>query len=58
MMYKDLQAGDFIFRFIKENNEWVCKLPDWLMEVAEKEMGRKNEIQQPRGNADSSPLSN
>lgn len=40
MEYKDLQVGDFIFRFIKEGNEWVCKMPDWLMEVAEKEMGR------------------
>ena len=38
--YKDFQVNDFIFRFIKEGNEWVCKMPDWLMKTAELTLGR------------------
>ena len=56
--YKDLETSGFIFRFIKEGNEWVCKMPDWLIEEAVKCLGRKHEVQQPRGDVNSSPLSN
>ena len=26
----------FNFRFVKEGDEWVCKMPDWLLEEAHK----------------------
>ena len=39
--HKDLQVNDFIFRFIKEDNEWVCKMPTWLIESAEKTLKRE-----------------
>jgi len=36
MEYKDISINDrFVFRFIKEDNEWVCKMPTWLIELAE-----------------------
>ena len=25
----------FNFRFIKENNEWVCRMPEWLLKQAQ-----------------------
>ena len=37
MKYKDLSTNGFTFRFIFEEstNEWVCKMPTWLVEAAE-----------------------
>lgn len=25
----------FVFRFIKEGDEWVCKMPEWLLKQAQ-----------------------
>jgi len=38
MKIKDLWIdGKFQFRFIfdEETNEWVCRMPTWLMQLAE-----------------------
>jgi hypothetical protein len=37
MQVKDLSINGFTFRFIFEEgvNEWVCKMPTWLIEAAE-----------------------
>ena len=37
MEYKDLETGGFNFLFIFEEktNEWVCKMPTWLINAAE-----------------------
>lgn len=33
---QDINVQDkFVFRFIKENNEWVCRMPDWLLKQAQ-----------------------
>lgn len=32
--YKDLQFPGFQMRFTKQGDEWVCKMPDWLMDLA------------------------
>ena len=57
IQYKDLQVKDFIFRFFLEGNEWVCKMPHWLMEEAEKQLGRIRETEQPRTDANTSAVS-
>jgi hypothetical protein len=33
--YKDISIKGFNFRFVKEGDEWVCKMPDWLLKNAE-----------------------
>jgi hypothetical protein len=37
MEYKDLEARGFNFRFIfdEDSNEWVCKMPTWLINAAQ-----------------------
>lgn len=33
---QDVNVQDkFNFRFIKEGNEWVCRMPDWLLKQAQ-----------------------
>lgn len=32
---QDIKVNEkFYFRFIKEGNEWVCRMPDWLLKEA------------------------
>ena len=33
--HKDISINGFTFRFVKEGNHWVCKMPDWLFKTAE-----------------------
>jgi len=33
--YKDISIKGFNFRFVKEGDEWVCKMPEWLLKNAE-----------------------
>jgi hypothetical protein len=33
--YRDITIKGFNFRFVKEGDEWVCKMPDWLLKNAE-----------------------
>jgi hypothetical protein len=28
---KDLEISGFVLRFVKQNDEWVCKMPEWLL---------------------------
>ena len=32
--YRDISIKGFNFRFVKEGDEWVCKMPDWLLKNA------------------------
>ena len=33
---QDVNVQDkFVFRFIKEGNEWVCRMPEWLLKQAQ-----------------------
>lgn len=32
--FTDLSIPGFNFRFFKKGNEWVCSLPDWLLQQA------------------------
>lgn len=32
--YIDVNFGGFNFRFFKESDEWVCRLPDSVMNMA------------------------
>ena len=33
--YRDITIKGFNFRFVKEGDEWVCRMPDWLLKNAE-----------------------
>jgi hypothetical protein len=33
--YRDITIKGFNFRFVKEGDDWVCKMPDWLLKNAE-----------------------
>ena len=48
MQYKDLQTGGFSFRFIFEEktNEWVCKMPTWLINAAEEVLSADHKREQ------------
>lgn len=36
-VFRDVYIEDkFNFRFYKEGNEWVCRMPEWLLEEAQK----------------------
>ena len=32
--FKDLMFPGFNLRFTKQGSEWVCKMPDWLLDQA------------------------
>jgi hypothetical protein len=46
MEYKDLSTNGFTFRFIKEGNEWVCKMPTWLINAAEEVLSADHKREQ------------
>jgi len=46
MEYKDLSISGFTFRFIKEDNEWVCKMPTWLINAAEEVLSADHKREQ------------
>jgi hypothetical protein len=46
MEYKDLSTNGFTFRFIKEDNEWVCKMPTWLINAAEEVLSADHKREQ------------
>lgn len=29
--YYEIMVNDYLLRFVKVGDEWVCTLPDWLM---------------------------
>ena len=31
ILYIEIKVGDYILRFVKDGDDWVCTLPDWLM---------------------------
>ena len=48
MEYKDLTTEGFNFRFIFEEktNEWVCKMPTWLINAAEEVLSANHKREQ------------
>ena len=48
MDYKDLTTEGFNFRFIFEEktNEWVCKMPTWLINAAEEMLSADHKREQ------------
>jgi hypothetical protein len=30
-LIKDLEIPGYILRFVKQEDEWVCKMPEWLL---------------------------
>ena len=33
--HRDITIKGFNFRFVREGDEWVCRMPDWLLKNAE-----------------------
>jgi hypothetical protein len=48
MQVKDLSINGFTFRFIFEEgvNEWVCKMPTWLINAAEEVLSADHKREQ------------
>jgi hypothetical protein len=48
MQVKDLSINRFTFRFIFEEktNEWVCKMPTWLINAAEEVLSADHKREQ------------
>lgn len=36
--HKDIMVNDFNLRFWEKDGEWVCSMPEWLLEVFQKEV--------------------
>jgi hypothetical protein len=36
--FKDIRVGEFNLRFWEKDGQWVCSMPEWLIEAFKKEL--------------------
>lgn len=42
--HRDIMVNDFNLRFWEHNGEWFCSMPEWLLDIFEKEV-KKDKVE-------------